>query len=305
MKKALLILGCILVLAGALSSQDYKGQLRVFGICIDQDGKPIEGVRVKLIFIESKNGFEIKSDKDGRWTGAWLRGGDWNLDFDKAGYQPVQVSVSLAQAIKQKEMEIVMNKIEGLAMTDDLKVLLEKANALFDQKDWPGALAAFQDLMTKFPDTYPIWKNVGNCYFALEQYDKAEVEYLKVLEKDPNNFDAMVLVGNTYVNRNQTDKAVEWYAKVPIDKIKDATVLFNIGANYYNLGKFDEALRVYIRAVEVQPDNVDVLYQLGLTYLNLQKNAEAVATFESYLKYDADSGRAGQVRSFLEYLRKK
>ena len=305
MKKALLILGCLLVLAGALSSQDYAGQLRVFGICVDQDGKPVEGVRIKLTFVQSNNGFETKSGKDGRWTGAWLRGGDWNLDFDKVGYQPAQVSVTLAQAIKPQEMRILMKKIEGLAMTDDLKILLDKANAIFEQKDWQGALAAYLDIMTKFPDTYPIWKNVGNCYFALEQYDKAEEQYLKVLDKDPANVDAMVLIGNTYLNRNQTDKALEWYAKVPIDKIKDSTVLYNIGSNYYNMGKFEDALRIYMRAVEVQPDNLDALYQLGLVYINLQKNTEAIAIFENYLKLDSDSGRAGQVRNFLDYLRKK
>jgi Tfp pilus assembly protein PilF len=57
--------------------------------------------------------------------------------------------------------------------------------------------------------------------------------------------------------------------------------------------------------VEKQKDSTDALYQLGLTYLNLQKNAEAIATFESYLKIDADSPRASQVVGFLEFLKKK
>jgi Tfp pilus assembly protein PilF len=64
-------------------------------------------------------------------------------------------------------------------------------------------------------------------------------------------------------------------------------------------------LKFYKKAAEVQKDSSDTLYQLGLTYLNLQRNAEAVAAFESYLKIDSDSPRAAQVRSFLDYLRKK
>ena len=55
----------------------------------------------------------------------------------------------------------------------------------------------------------------------------------------------------------------------------------------------------------MQKDSTDALYQLGLTYLNLQKNAEAIDAFESFLKIDAESEKAAQVKGFLEYLRKK
>ncbi len=51
-------------------------------------------------------------------------------------------------------------------------------------------------------------------------------------------------------------------------------------------------------------ERADAMYQLGLCYLNLQKKVEAIATFEDYLKVDATSGRADQVRAFLDYLKK-
>ena len=148
-------------------------------------------------------------------------------------------------------------------------------------------------------------RNVGNCWFAQEKYDLAEQSYLKVLEKDPKNADATILVGNTYANRGDTPKALEWYGKLEFDKIDDPVVLFNVGANYYNSGKFEDALKYYRKATEINKEFPDALYQLGLTLLNLQNNAEAVAAFETYLKIDADSERAGQVRGFLDYLKKK
>jgi len=37
----------------------------------------------------------------------------------------------------------------------------------------------------------------------------------------------------------------------------------------------------------------------------LGKNAEAIPPFEDYLKCDPDSPRAAQVKSFLEFLKKK
>lgn len=305
MKKTLLILVCVSLLATVVSAQDYKGKGRIIGYVVDQDGKPVEGVRVKLAFARSGDGFTVMTEKDGKWTGAWLRTGDWNLDFDKIGFQPVKKTVNIVEAARNPDMKVSLQKIEGLVLSDDLKEVLTKANALYEQKDLQAALTAYLDIMAKFPDAYPLWRNVGNCYFVMEQYDKAEEQYGKILAKDPQNADALILIGNTYANRNEGDKALEWYAKVPFNKIKDSTVLYNIGTNFYNQSKFEDALRYFGRAVEIQADNLDALYQLGLTYLNLQKNAEAIAAFESFLKHDADSERAGQVKSFLEYLRKK
>lgn len=305
MKKVIPILTILLVVASVVSAQDYKGKGRIMGIVLDQDGKPIEGVRVKLVWVRSANGFTVTTDKEGRWIGAWLRGGGWNVDFDKVGYQPVKKSLEVIEFGKNPELSATMTKIAGLVMTEDLKEDLTKANDLFEKQDITAALEAYQAIMVKYPDAYPLWKNVGNCYFALEQYDKAEEQYQKILAKDPRNADAMILIGNTYANRDQGEKALEWYNKVSFDLIKDSTVLYNIGTNFYNLGKFEDALRCFQKAAEIEPGNLDALYQLGLTLLNLQKNAEAVTAFESFLKQDSESERAGQVRSFLEYLRKK
>jgi tetratricopeptide (TPR) repeat protein len=305
MKRFAIILTALLVLVIALPAQEWKGKGRLIGFVFDQDNKPLEGVRVKLFFTKVNAGLEVVSDKDGKWTAAWLRGGAWNIDFEKSGYIPLKKSFDVNEYGKNPELKVNMQKTEGLVVTDELKAALTQANALFEQKNYQGALDAYQALLAKFPDAYPIWKNIGNCYFALEQYDKAEEAYRKILDKEPQNADALVLVGNTYANRGQADKAMEWYGKVDLDKIKDSTVLFNIGTNYYGLSKFEEALKYYQRSVELQPDNTDALYQLGLAYLNLQKNTEAIASFERFLKFDADSPKAGQVRGFLDFLRKK
>lgn len=52
-------------------------------------------------------------------------------------------------------------------------------------------------------------------------------------------------------------------------------------------------------------DFQDALYYLGLVNLTLGNNQEAVDVFHEYLKYDKESDRAGQVRNFIEFLKKK
>jgi tetratricopeptide (TPR) repeat protein len=304
MKKAFIILLAISILTALSWAQVYKGKGRAFGVVTDEQGNPLEGVTVKLYFVKGEQGFSVKTDKDGKWVAAWIRGGQWNIDFEKIGYAPKKIAVELQEFQKNPEIKIALVKVEGLVVTDEIKEMLEKGNQLFDAQKYDEARAVYEDILTKFPDAYPIWKNVGNCYFAQEKYAEAEQAYQKILEKDPNNADAMVAIGNTFLNRGDKDKAFEWYGKVNVEKISDPVVIYNVGTMYYNNSRFSEALVYYQKAVEKQKNFTDALYQLGLTYLNLQKNQEAISTFEEYLKIDSESPRAEQVRAFLAYLKK-
>jgi tetratricopeptide (TPR) repeat protein len=307
MKKSALILGLILVLAASslLSAQDWKGKGRLGGLILDQSGAPIEGVKVKLFSLKAQEGTEVLTDKSGRWMAAWIRSGGWNVDFEKIGYAPKKIVIEISESKKNPDVEIRLDKIEGLVITDEVKDLLTRGNELFDKNDYAGALALYQDILAKYPDAHPVYMNVGNCHFAEEKYDLAEQSYIKLLEKDPKNVNAVIAVGNCYANRGDSAKAMEWYSKLEFEKIDDPTVLYNLGTSYYNNAKFEDALKFYQKAVEKQKESTDAMFQLGLTYLNLQKNAEAIAMFEDYLKVDATSARADQVRAFLDYLKKK
>lgn len=304
MKKTALILSVILVATAFLAAQDYKGKARVNGLVTDEQGKPIEGVRVKLFSVKAGEGFELKTDKEGKWVAAWVRGGGWNVDFDKVGYEPKKIAIDLNENKKNPDVTLVMRKIEGLVVTDDVRDLYGKGLELEGQKKYDEALAIYQDILTKFPDVYIVYQSVGNVYFAQEKYDLAEQNYMKVLEKDPKNVKAILSVGNCYQNRGDSAKALEWYGKVDFEKIDNPDVLYNLGTNYFNSGKYEDAVKCYQKAVEAQPTYTDGLYQLGLTYLTLQKKTESIAAFESYLKIDPDSARAEQVKKFLEFLKK-
>lgn len=304
MKKAIFLILCVSLAASFLTAQDYKGKGRVNGLVLDQDNKPLEGVRIKLFLPKTSGGFDVVTDKDGKFLAAWLASGSWNFDFEKIGYETKKIVVDIAEQRKNPDIKMNLKKVEGLTLTDELKEQLTKANALFDRKDYAAAIEGYIAMLTKYPEAYIIWQNVGNAYFAQDKYDQAEEAYKKVLEKMPTSAEAITAVGNCYANRGQNDKALEWYNKVEFDKIKDATVLYNIGTNYYNLSKFEDALKFYKRSVEVQKDYLDGLYQLGLTLTNLGRKAEAIATFEQYMKLDPDSPRSAQVKGFLDYLKK-
>jgi len=258
-----------------------------------------------LLHVAENGGFEVKTDKEGKYTAAWLRFGAWNVDFYKVGYEVKQIQVQIQELGKNPDVDMVLKKTEGLMLTDDLKKDLEAANILFDQKNFQGAIDAFNAMLVKNPDVYILYKNIGNCYFALEQYDKAEEAYKKVLEKEAENAEIIIAIGNCYANRNENEKAMEWYNKIDMTKIMDSTVLLNMGIIYFNLDQKETALKYFKQALTVSPNDLDVLYRLGIQYTSTNFKADAIATFESFLKIaPADEPRIDQVKKFLDYLRK-
>ena len=304
MKKAAVIILCALCATGILLAQDFKGNGRLLGIVLDEQGKPIPDVTIKLYSVDFKGGFTVKSESDGKWIGAWLRAGTWNLDFEKPGYVPFRTSAAVLELTRTPEMKVVLKKMEGLALTNELKNMLVAANTLFEQNNYAGALDGYNQILAKYPEAYIIWKNIGNCYFAEEQYDKAEEAYKKVLEKKADDADALQAIGNCYFNRNQQDTALEYYGKIQFEKIDDPAVLFNIGLNYFKASKLDDALKYFKRSTEVQKDFEDGYYQLGLTYVAMNQKSEAIAVFEQFLRLFPESPKFDQVKGFLEYLKK-
>lgn len=299
------LLVVVLLTYAYIYAQGYKGRGKVIGYVYDEAGNPLEEVKVKLFCQKGQSGFETVTDAKGKWKAFYIRGGPWNIDFEKAGYMPQKISANFKEFAKNPNVEIRMKKAEGLIITDELKEELRRGNELFDQEKYDEAIHAYMTIIEKFPDVYIIYRNIGNSYFQMEKYEQAEENYLKVLEKNPDNYEAKLYIGNTYANRGQNDKALEWYNKIDFEKINDPLVLYNIGSNFYNQSKFDEALKYYQKAAAIQNDFLDAIYQLGLVYLTLGKNEESLEAFNEYLKYDSESERADQVKRFIEFLKKK
>ncbi len=306
MKKCALGLFVMLILTFFALAQDWTGQGRQIGYIFDEEGNPLGGVKVKLLFVKTHTGFETTTDKKGKWAAMGVNGGMWFIDFELVGYEPKKISANILD-YKQvnKPIELTLKKVEGLFVTEEMKEEYKKGIDLFNEGRYNESIPIFNMILEKFPDAYIVYMNIGHTYFQLENYDEAEINYLKVLEREADHVDTLIGLGNCYMNRGDSEKATEWYNKIEFGKIEDVTVLYNVGTIFYNNSEFDDALKYYKKAVEVQEDFLDAIYQLGLTYLTKGSNAEALTQFENYLKFDPDSQRASQVQSFIDYLKKQ
>jgi len=302
MKKLKRLLILFLFLFPSLYSQ-YEGKARMQGIVRDENGNPLADVKVTLLSLKAYSGFETKTDKKGVWKAMWIRGGKWNIDFEKAGYEPKKISVTLKEDPKPITIETTLKKLKGPALKKDLLKDFEKGNRLFNEKKFAEALKIYESILEKFPDTFVIYLNVGNCYFEMQEYEKAIQAYLEVVEKEPQHTDAIISIGNSYSNMKQTEKALEWYKKIEIAKINDPVVLYNIGIFYFNSGDAKGAIGFLKRSTRVKENFPDGWYQLGMAYMSAGDNNAAITTFETYLKHDSQSETAKQVREILQALK--
>ncbi len=309
MKKPIIFIGFMIFYCCLAFSQDYKGKGRTQGIVMDEQGNLLEGVKVKLRWAKAGSGFDTLTDSKGVWKASWIRGGAWNIDFEKAGYAPKNISVVISSFTRNPVIDVKMKKTEakagGLVLTDELKEDFKKGNMLYEEGKYKEAIEGFKVILENYPDAYVINTNIGNCYFQMGDYNQAEEYFMKVLEKEPENPKVIIAIGNCYSNREDTEKALEWYKKIEIEKIEDPVVLYNIGTYFSNTSQYNEALKYYQRSVDIQKDFLDGIYQLGLSHLAMQNKAEALKEFENYLDYDPDSERATQVKAFIEYLKKR
>jgi len=307
MKKALFVLFLIIVVLvlvnSASLSQKLRGKGVLRGTITDEEGNLIEGVTVKFVDTVSGTSFETKSDKEGYWSEKWIARGMYHLDFMKVGYETKKISIKVTELQKNEPVEVVLRKVEGIVLTENLIEVIHKGNVLFNQEKYDEALAIYEKAIAENPDAYIINKNIANTYFAMKKYDLAIEYYKKVAEKQENNTSTAILIGNSYINMNKNEEALEWYGKTDVEDIEDIIALYNIGVLFFNNYEFDKSITYLEQAVKVDAQHADSFYQLGMVYLAAGRNDDAVSIFEKFLVIEPDTERTETAKSVINMLK--
>jgi tetratricopeptide (TPR) repeat protein len=291
-----------------LFSQLTEGRGKMNGIVTEEGtGKPLEGVTIKLFFPGANAYYtpEPKTDAEGKFRVTYIRGGLWNLDFIKDGYETKKISyfVDTRAGIAKKSIDLQLRKLEGPAAAKTILDEINKAVALITGKKFDQALSELQAIKEKFqgePGVEIVYLHMGNCYSHKGNYPKAIEFYLKTLEKFPNNKELILSIGNAYGNLNDFEKATEWFNKLKIDDIGNIDTLYNIGVIAYNKGDFDRALTFFKKTTEINSEFSDGFYQLGMTYTALNQQKEAVEVLKKFMELDPKSPNYETAKAVVE-----
>lgn len=295
----------VFVLCGVIDLQAQTGAARgkafLKGKVKDNQGTPLEDVTVHFVSDERKTSFDVKTDKDGKWSAPGIAGGAWNIDFVKEGYQVKKISTKASEVSFNKAIEITMDKA---VVVQEQKVagldVVQEASKLRDNKDYAGAIAKYEQALQANPNLVALYGEIGRTYLLLDQPDKALEAYMKLIEKQPTNLQARIDAATVLLQKGNVPEAMKIVADLDLAAITDSDALYNLGALFYNAKEIEAAIKYWERTIALNPKNVDAHLQLGFAYFAQNQVDKAKQEFQKVIELDPGSENAKAAQEMMD-----
>ncbi len=136
----------------------------------------------------------------------------------------------------------------NLLLGDEISDKLHQAEKYYAQKEYNRAIYFYQSVIVKDPRNVVAYKEIGDCYFQLKEYEKALENY----------------------------KKVEW--------LQANTINYRLGLAYYCIGDYDKAKGYLLQSLRIDSAKVSANFYLARIY-DYQKNyAAALKSYQEEVK---------------------
>jgi len=317
MKNLVFILILGLSASGLAYSQAGRGVGRIGGVVVDTEDKPIEGVKVMIVFSADENlKHEATTNKKGEWAFLGLGTGNWNMTATVKGFLPVSKPLYVSQLSINPKVTVRLQKTStgggGIIQDETTFVFLEKANQLFKEKKYDEAIASYQQFMEKNPTAYQVSLSIADCYQEKGEIEKAIELYNKIIEQAKTDqamgkemtAKAQAGIGNCYLRQNKLQEAQNFFKQSVDNSPNDEILAYNVGEIYFKNGKFDDALHYFDLAAQIKPDWPDPYLKLGYVFLNKADNANAISKLEKFLSLEPEGKRAALAKDIINAIKK-
>ena len=290
----------------------------ITGILLGPDGSPLAGAEVVAEYKgHIAKTYKMKTDKSGRFLYLNAFAGPHDITFSKEGLGEITVKGytfhDLGQFEKPPVFRFAQRKVEvpapapaggggGGAVAGELSQL----NALFAAGRVDEALAGYEALAAKQPDSAPVHRMLGAAAKKKGDVARAEAELRKAVELDPQDALAHRDLGVLLYETNRQDQALPEGEKALALDPQNAGLLFNMGLMYQNAGRGQEAWDALVKAEAADPQNAELQYYLGTVAVGLNKTDEAVARLQKYLSMNpANAQNAAAAKGLVAALSPK
>lgn len=293
-----LVAALVMLAASLATAQSWRGMGRVGGKVTDEQGKPLEGVTVKLN-LPGAGGTEVKTNKKGEFAVGGLARGDWQIDFEAETYEPRRLTVSVAELTRVPPMEIKLTQ----DLNEVIRVEMVKAGELMNQRKYAEARAVYEAILAKYPNAYRVEPYLARVYYAEKNYDEA-VRHLKVAtDADPSDMENRLRLGNILIEQGRIDEGRAVLASVDDSAIKDPSILVNVGVSLLNQNKAGEALPLFDKAIALFPADGSAYYYRALVRLQKADTEGTKADLAKFLELSPDAPEAAAAKKALEQLK--
>jgi cytochrome c-type biogenesis protein CcmH/NrfG/4-amino-4-deoxy-L-arabinose transferase-like glycosyltransferase len=160
-----------------------------------------------------------------------------------------------------------------------------------------AAMKAFTRAISIYPDFYWAWVSIGRVFAERQNYDKAELAFLKAQRIEPLNAESYYYLGTLYLAMQDQDLATTYLEKAILLDPKMETAYVMLGKAYLQTNKIDNLGSMIMTARKWFPENVDIEALMATYYFRTQNYAQAVVLAKSVLAKDSNNTLAQTVLS--------
>ena len=282
LRQAVMTLACALaVVALPVAGFAQRGEARLAGKVVDDQGKPLQDVVIKAQ-LAGQPPLQTKSNRNGDWSINNMAGGQWEIEFTKEGFAPQKSSVELQPDQQITSVQVKMAKPQADPNVE-IQAEVKRAAELLQNKQIAEGRKIYESLVAKYPDLHQLPEFIGRAYAAEANYDEAIKHVRMTVDKDPTNVQAQVFLGDLLMEKGDKAEAQKVFESVDLTKVEDPAPFINLAITKINDQKADEAIALLEKLIARFPKESNLLYYRGRAYLSAKKMPEAKADLEKFV----------------------
>jgi tetratricopeptide (TPR) repeat protein len=296
---------CAAALLSSSAMAQPKGNARLSGKVVDDQGKPVENALVTATMAGQAESLSGKTDKKGEWHIDHANNGEWKIEISKEGLATATEMLE-AKADKAPPLNVTM-KAGSATKADpmvDINGQLQTAAGLAQSGKIAEARKIYEDLLAKYPQIYQLEGFIARTY-AAEDNIPAAMQHLKVnLDKEPNNPDLKMFQAELLMQSGDKAGAKAILDGIDMKDVKDPYTYINEAINLINDKKGPEAVELLTKLIAQFPTTNELYYYRGRAYVASDKLPEAKADLEKFVSLSPNAKEADDAKKILDQIKK-
>lgn len=181
----------------------------------------------------------------------------------------------------------------------DIQEGLDAGEAAFSQGRWDDAVSAYREVMSRSAALSVINLQIGAAYRNKKDYPAAIAAYNDLLKVDPDNAKAHLGIAETNLDRGDPRAAEDGLMAAAESPGAGREVFFGLGEVKFAANETSEATRWYQRATDVDPYWGKPIYKMGLSVMKSGDAEHAAKLMGRVIEVDPDSPEAALAKTFL------
>jgi tetratricopeptide (TPR) repeat protein len=164
--------------------------------------------------------------------------------------------------------------------------------------------AEFLEPLAATLDAEPAYHfELGNAYFDLSQFEKAEQHFTRATTLAPDYLAAYVNLGSVYDELGRLDDALTAYrAALKLNPDEEKT-LCNIGGVFFQKRQIFQAMTSFQKAIDKHPDSQLAHYNMAILFADSKIYGEAIVEWQKVVDIDAASDLGGRSADNIEIIK--